>query len=80
MASTWKVTAQRQTSILANGQFEQAWVVSFKTSDGVTGSVTVPLSQYTEANVSQLISDQVASIAAVHALSGTASSSAGSSS
>ena len=79
MASTWRVTGQRQTSILNNGQFEPAMVVSYQTSDGVNASVTVPLSQYTDANVSSLISDQVAKIAAVHALSGSASSSPSSS-
>lgn len=79
MASTWQVTGQRQTSILNNGAFETAWVVSYKTSDGVNGSVTVPLSQYTDANVSQLISDQVATVTAVHKLSGQASPSPSSS-
>lgn len=73
MATTWKVTGQRQTSILSNGQFEQAWVVAYTTSDGVKGSVTVPVSQYNKDNVSSLISQDVANVAEVHQLSGEAS-------
>lgn len=73
MASSWQVTGQRQTSILENGQFEQAWVVSYKTSDGVKGSVTVPVSQYSADNVSALISEQVGLVADVHRLSGSGS-------
>jgi hypothetical protein len=69
------VTGQRQTSILENGQFETAWVVAYRTSDGVKGSVTVPATQYNAENVSQLISEQVAANAAVHQLSGSASQS-----
>ena len=70
MAEGWKVVGQRQTSVLANGSFEQAMVVTFTTSDGVTSSVTVPVSQYNAANVQKLISEQVAHIDAVHQLSG----------
>jgi hypothetical protein len=72
MAEKWKVTAQRQTSVLANGQFEQAFVVTFQTASGVVSSVTVPLSQYNDANVARLIDEQVANIDSVHGL--TASS------
>jgi hypothetical protein len=68
MAATWQVTGQRQTSVLENGSFEQAMVVTFKTADGVVSSVTVPLSQYNADHVRQLISEQVERISAVHTL------------
>lgn len=68
MPATWKVTGQRQTSILSNGSFESAMIVTFQTGSGVVSSVTVPLSQYAPANVNKLISEQAEAIEAVHAL------------
>lgn len=74
MAETWTVTGQRQTSVLANGQFEQAFVVTFKTASGVVSSVTVPVSQYNKDNVAKLIDEQVQHIDAVQGLSASQAS------
>lgn len=74
MAETWQVTGQRQTSVLANGQFEQAFVVTFKTASGVVSSVTVPVSQYNAANVAKLINEQVSHIDSVQALTASRAS------
>ncbi len=68
MADKWVVTGQRQSSILANGAFEQAFVVTFKTASGVVSSVTVPASQYNAGNVAKLIDEQVEHIDAVQSL------------
>jgi hypothetical protein len=68
VAEKWVVTGQRQTSISANGAFEQAYVVTFKTASGVVSSVTVPLSQYNAPNVARLIDEQVVHIDAVQGL------------
>jgi len=68
MAEKWVVTGQRQTSVLANGAFEQAFVVTFKTASGEVSSVTVPASQYNAANVAKLIGEQVEHIDAVQSL------------
>lgn len=76
MAEKWQVTGQRQTTVLANGSFEQAMVVTFKTEKGVIGSVTVPMSQYTQDNVSSLIEQQAELLDGVQGL--TASQAQGS--
>lgn len=68
MAQSWQVVGQRQTSVNNNGVFEDAMLVTFQTSDGVRGTVTVPLSQYSEAHVHELIDARVAAISAVHSL------------
>jgi hypothetical protein len=67
--ASWQVVGQRQSSVLANGQFEQAMVVTFKTGSGVTGSVTLPISQYSPENVRKAIQAQADAIEAVHSLS-----------
>lgn len=68
MAESWQVVSQRQSSVLVGGTFEDAMIVTFKTASGTTGSVTVPLSQYTADNVAQLIDQRVEAIDAVHAI------------
>lgn len=68
MAEQWQVTGQRETSILSNGQFENAYVVTFRTASGVTASVTVPKSQYNADTVAKLITEQVAHIDSVSGL------------
>lgn len=74
MAEQWQVTGQRQTSVLANGQFEQAFVVTYKTASGVVSSVTVPVSQYNADNVAKLINEQVQHVDAVQALTASGAS------
>lgn len=69
MADTWKVTGQRQTTSLSSGgTFATVMEVTFTTTSGVTGNITVPLSQYNPENVATLINARVAQIDAVHAL------------
>lgn len=68
MAETWKITAQRQTSVLASGTFQDGMAVDFETTDGTTGTVKLPLTQYTAENVQQAIDDRVAAIEAVKGL------------
>ena len=83
MAESWQVVDQRQSSILLGGSFQDAMIVTFRTAHGTTGTVTVPLSQYTPDNVARLIGERVAQLDAVHGLSSgssTAVSGSGSSS
>lgn len=68
MAEAWQVTGQRQSSLLQGGAFVDAMVVTFTTASGTTGQITVPLSQYTPANVHKLIAERVEAIDAVHSL------------
>jgi hypothetical protein len=68
MSESWQVVGQRQTTVQSpSGGFEDAMLVSFKTSTGIQGSVTVPLSQYTADSVSRLISERVTAIEQVNA-------------
>jgi basic membrane lipoprotein Med (substrate-binding protein (PBP1-ABC) superfamily) len=76
---SWQVVSQRQSSQLVNGQFTEVMVVTFRTSDGVTGDVSVPLSQYSADNVKQLIDARVQKIAAVHSLTSSSPPQGGSS-
>ena len=73
MPPSWVVVSQRQTSINNNGQFEDAMLVTFRTNDGVTATVTVPLSQYTDAYVKSLIDARAQAIGSVHALTSATS-------
>ncbi|HLI74297.1 MAG TPA: hypothetical protein VKU86_10505 [Acidimicrobiales bacterium] len=65
---SWQVVSQRQSSQLVNGQFTEVMVVTFRTSDGVVGDISVPLAQYSAQHVKDLIDARVAKIAEVHAL------------
>jgi hypothetical protein len=68
MAETWKVTAQRQTSMVVAGAFVPAMEVTFETTDGDTGSVLIPVTQYDADAVKLAIDARVAAIAQVRAL------------
>lgn len=68
MSESWRVVAQRQSSKLMNGQFQEVMVVTFETADGVTADISVPLAQYSEAHVKQLIDERVKNITEVHSL------------
>ena len=67
---TWTVTGQNeQTNIQPGGQPVKGMQVFFTTGGGHAGSVFVPYSQYTTANVRNLINPVAAQIDAVGALS-----------
>lgn len=68
MAETWKVVSQRETSMVQAGSFVKAQEVTFETSDGDTGTVTVPLNQYTADAVAQAITERVATMQQVRGL------------
>lgn len=65
---SWQVVSQRQSSQLINGQFQEVMIVTFKTAEGVTGDVTVPLSQYSAESVKEAIDARVGRIQEVHKL------------
>lgn len=54
--ATWRVTGQTEgTQITPSGQVVDGVTVSFTTGAGATGSVFVPMSQYTPAIVRGLV-------------------------
>ena len=55
---------------LPSGQFGQGIVVSFRTAEGATGTVFVPLDKYTADEVRAAVSARAATMAAVAKLSG----------
>jgi hypothetical protein len=65
MAEGWRVTSQRETTIMFDGSFTKAIEVYFRTDDGTTGSVTIPLAQYGPDAVTEAITERVATIEAV---------------
>lgn len=67
----WTVTGQTQATELADtGGFVSGVTVSFRTGNGVIGSVFVPDSIYNVDTVRQLVSQRAASLDAVHGLTG----------
>lgn len=67
--TAWHVTDQAQTSWQeAGGRIVRGWEVTFALANGTTGSVRVPLDDYTAPKVRQLIDAYAAEIAAVHQL------------
>ena len=68
MADAYTVTNQRQTTRLNGGTFQDVMEVTFQTATGATGSVTLPLSQYTPANVKAAIEARVQVLDEVHNL------------
>ena len=65
----WSVVSQQeQTQPGPNGQLTDGMVVTFLTESGVTGTVFVPLTQYSAATVRQLINDKVSIIESVNSL------------
>lgn len=68
MADNWTVTNQRQTTTMVAGTFQDAMEVTFQTTDGNTGSVTVPLTSFTPDIVRNAIEARVQSMADVAAL------------
>lgn len=68
MADNWKVLNQRQTSMVVAGTFVPAQEVTFETTDGDTGSVQVPLSQFSPDTVRQAIEERVQALSDVRNL------------
>jgi hypothetical protein len=59
MANGYTVTNQRQTTRLVGGQFQDIMEVSFQTDRGESGSVTIPLSQYSADAVKAAVQPRV---------------------
>lgn len=70
--SGYKVTSQQDTSGLdATGRYVPGRMIYFTTGTGTPGSVFVPMTQFTEANVRALITAQATILDAVDALDTT---------
>lgn len=70
-APQWTVIAQQETRQQAqNGQFVNGVLVTYRTADGVTGSVFVSDRDYTPAIVKAQISDRVTLHRQIRELSG----------
>lgn len=69
MADGWSIVAQQQTTDLTpDGRFQEVMRITFQTTEGVTGTLTVPISEYNPQHVQELISARAAAIKAVHNL------------
>ncbi len=70
MATSFRVTGQRPSSVITpNSQIQKVIEVSFETIPGqVTGTVDVPLNQYSAAYVKQLIEPLAAEMEATNNL------------
>lgn len=62
MADTWKVATQQETSMNYGGTFVPAIKVTFETTDGSSGSVTIPQTQYNTDAVRTAIEERVATM------------------
>jgi hypothetical protein len=69
---TWRVTGQAE-QLVRNpaGAFVPGVLISFETSSGIAGTVTVPADRYGPEYVREAVTERVRSMAAVHGLSGT---------
>jgi len=71
MKTTWHITTQNQTTRPdAQGNFHEGIMVGFQTSNGLSGSVFVPNTQYNADNVKEMIQQRVNNMQEVHALTG----------
>ena len=68
MASDYRITNQRQTSTLVGGQFQSVMELTFQTTSGATGTIYVPVAQYTEDAVKQAVEARVQTMNAVEKL------------
>lgn len=67
--SGWTVTGQTQGQEIAdNGQLVRGFTVTYRTGNGVVGSVFIPAAQYTTDTVRAAISAQAALLDQVHGL------------
>lgn len=68
--SGWTVTTQRETQeLIAGGRFEKGVEVGFRTGYGVDGTVFLPYSMFTPANVSAAINARAAMLDGISNLS-----------
>lgn len=73
-ATTWNVTGQQEgLGRNGNGPFEPGITITFELSNGAHGQVFVPIAQYSPDNVRAIIAAKVATMVAVHNLSGQVS-------
>ena len=70
MATGWKVTGQRQTTVSNGLTYVPAMLISFKTKDGNLGSIEVPSSEYTKFTVAALLTKAATEIDEIGALAG----------
>jgi hypothetical protein len=69
VAEGYQITAQHQSvSVGAAGELIDVMNVIFTTPTGASGQVTVPLAEYTAANVARLVGERAAILADVAAL------------
>lgn len=70
MATTWRITAQRQADVLTpQGTFDSVMEINFETiPEGIPGQVIVPLRVYSADYVANQVENRVAAIKAVQAL------------
>lgn len=68
MGRTWRVTGQEELPVRVGLRSVPGVVVSYVDSSGLSGSVDVPLSEYTADRVAKLIGDRVAQHEAVAGL------------
>lgn len=72
MAHGWRVIEQRETSMVRAGHLIDAVKVTYETSHGIEGSVTVPKSEYNANAVRGYIRKSIADHEAVRNLGETA--------
>ena len=69
MAGSWRVVNQQQREDLTtSGTFHKVWDVTYETSGGTRGVVTVPERLYTEDYVREAINQRVATVTAIENL------------
>jgi hypothetical protein len=68
MADNYTVTSQRQRDAMVGNTFQPVQEITFTTTSGVTGSVLVPIAQYTADNVHKAIEARVKVIDEVNSL------------
>lgn len=68
MAEGWKVTSQRETSVINGGQFTASIAVTFQTTAGTVGTVTIPRVSYSADAVKDAINAYVAKLNDVESL------------
>lgn len=71
MNGSWAVTTQQETTRPdSTGRFVQGVLIGFQTSDGLTGTVFVPDTQYTPDYVKQVIQARVDVMSGIQGLNG----------
>ena len=70
MATGWKVTGQRQTTVSNGLTYVPAMLISFKTKDVNLGSIEVPSSEYTKVKVAARLETAATEIDEIGGLAG----------